>query len=81
MRFLDKHVLARFDRRFGVHRMELRGAGDHDGVARVDDFLVAVESDEAMIVVDHAPVRRAVASTPCGCARRDRQTSRTWLPA
>ena len=51
VRLLDEDVLAGADGGLGVHRMELRGAGDQHHVDAVDHLLVAVEAAEEMILI------------------------------
>ena len=53
MRFLAEDVLAGVDGRPQKHGMEVRRAGDDDRVdAAMDHFLIGVEADEAVGVVD-----------------------------
>ena len=51
MRLLHEDVLAGADAGLGVHRVELRRAGDQHHVDALDHLLVAVEAGEEMVLV------------------------------
>ena len=52
VRLLHENVLARLDRRLGIHRVELGRAGDQHNIDIFDHVLVAVETDEAVVLGD-----------------------------